>query len=113
MSLLSFSLLYCLNTNGFHVAVGLFSNRSYKMSTCGKNVGNCEEELPKKPVGLLSVNCRPIVSRQVFWRALLHNYQNVNDTRLMALYATFLFVTLSDMICYLLLNRHVIMESIC
>ena len=23
--------------------------------------GNCEEELPKKPVGRLSVNCRPTV----------------------------------------------------
>ena len=27
--------------------------------------GNCEEELPKKPVGRLSVNCRPTVDRQV------------------------------------------------
>ena len=27
--------------------------------------GNCEEELPKKPVGRLSVNCRPSVDRQV------------------------------------------------
>ena len=27
--------------------------------------GNCEEELPKKPVGQLSVNCRPSVDRQV------------------------------------------------
>ena len=26
---------------------------------------NCEEELPKKPVGRLSVNCRPSVDRQV------------------------------------------------
>ena len=25
--------------------------------------GNCEEELPKKPVGRLSVNCRPTVGR--------------------------------------------------
>ena len=31
---------------------------------CGK-LGNCEEELPKKPVGRLSVNCRPSVDRQV------------------------------------------------
>ena len=29
------------------------------------NMGNCEEELPKKPVGRLSVNCRPTVDRQV------------------------------------------------
>ena len=27
-------------------------------------VGNCEEELPKKPVGRLSVNCRPTGYRQ-------------------------------------------------
>ena len=26
--------------------------------------GNCEEELPKKPVGRLSVNCRPTVDQQ-------------------------------------------------
>ena len=25
--------------------------------------GNCEEDLPKKPVGRLSVNCRPSVGR--------------------------------------------------
>ena len=62
-------------------------------------VGNCEEELPKKPVGRLSVNCRPTVGRhtadsrpivgrlsvdrrptvdrQVFWGGLLHNYPYV------------------------------------
>ena len=28
-----------------------------------KKLGNCEEELPKKPVGRLSVNCRPTVGR--------------------------------------------------
>ena len=28
-------------------------------------VGNCEEELPKKPVGRLSVNCRPTFDQQV------------------------------------------------
>ena len=27
--------------------------------------GNCEEELPKKPVARLSVDCRPSVDRQV------------------------------------------------
>ena len=27
-------------------------------------IGNCEEELPKKPVGRLSVNCRPTDYRQ-------------------------------------------------
>ena len=26
--------------------------------------GNCEEELPKKPVGRLSADCRPTVDRQ-------------------------------------------------
>ena len=29
-----------------------------------KSKGNCEEDLPKKPVGRLSVNCRPSVDRQ-------------------------------------------------
>ena len=29
------------------------------------HLGNCEEELPKKPVGRLSVDCRPTVDRQV------------------------------------------------
>ena len=33
-----FSLLY--KTNRFHVAVRLFSNRSQKMSKCGKNISN-------------------------------------------------------------------------
>ena len=28
-------------------------------------LGNCEEELPKKPVGQLSVNCRTTVDQQV------------------------------------------------
>ena len=59
-------------------------------------LGNCEEELPKKPVGQLSVDCQPTdyrqvtdrlptgyqqtadsrstVGRQVFQGALLHNY---------------------------------------
>ena len=36
-----------------------------ELSFKGKNIGNCEEELPKKPVGRLSVNCRPTVDRQV------------------------------------------------
>ena len=30
-----------------------------------RSLGNCEEELPEKPVGWLSVNCRPTVDRQV------------------------------------------------
>ena len=30
----------------------------------GLLIGNCEEELPKKPVGRLSVNCRPTGYRQ-------------------------------------------------
>ena len=36
-------------------------------STASQNTnsnGNCEEELPKKPVGRLSVNCRSTVGRQ-------------------------------------------------
>ena len=28
-------------------------------------IGNCEEELPKKPVGPLSADCRPTVGRQL------------------------------------------------
>jgi len=32
------SLLY--KTNGFHVAMHLFSNRSQKMSKCGKNISD-------------------------------------------------------------------------
>ena len=28
-------------------------------------MGNCEEELPKKPVGRLSADCRPTVGRQL------------------------------------------------
>ena len=39
------------------------------------NSSNCEEELPKKPVGRLLVNGRSTVGRQVFWGALLHNYR--------------------------------------
>ena len=63
MSLLTFSLLYCLNTNGFHVAVGLFSNRPYKMSTCGKNVGNWVIVKKSYPKNLLAY-CRSTVNRQ-------------------------------------------------
>ena len=29
-----------------------------------ESIGNCEEELPKKPVGRLSADCRPTVDRQ-------------------------------------------------
>ena len=60
------------------------------MSDCHLHVtgyGNCEEELPEKPVGRLSVDCRPSDYRQVtnklptatdsrpagFMGALLHN----------------------------------------
>ena len=28
-------------------------------------MGNCEEELPKKPVGRLSADCQPTVDQQV------------------------------------------------
>ena len=44
--------LYCFNTSVVRTVLLLDSSS-----------GNCEEELPKKPVG-----------RQVFWGALLHNY---------------------------------------
>ena len=42
--------------------------------------GNCEEELPKEPVGRLSADCWSIVGRQVFWGALLHNYRIFHDS---------------------------------
>ena len=42
------------------------------------SLGNCEEELPKKPVSRLSVNCRPSVDRQVT-DSLLTAYQQVTD----------------------------------
>ena len=38
--------------------------------------GNCEEELPKKPVGRLSVNCRPTGYRQVKKKEKLRNLQS-------------------------------------
>ena len=41
-------------------------------------LGNCEEELPKKPVGRLSVNCRPSVDRQVT-DSLPTAYQQLTD----------------------------------
>ena len=41
-------------------------HEAVKLNNKGKCIiGNCEEELPKKPVGRLSVNCRPSVDRQV------------------------------------------------
>ena len=42
-----------------------------------RGLGNCEEELPKKPVGRQLTDSRPTVDRQVFWGALLHNYRGL------------------------------------
>ena len=36
---------------------------TYLLQYC--TMGNCEEELPKKPVGRLSADCRPTVGRQL------------------------------------------------
>ena len=45
------------------------SNRNEELNDVGSEdyaeEGNCEEELPKKPVGRLSADCRPTVYRQV------------------------------------------------
>ena len=41
-----------------------FLGTSQETTTTTEDFGNCEEELPKKPVGRLSVNCRPTVGRQ-------------------------------------------------
>ena len=46
-------------------SVLLSSCHSVCPSVVTPSVGNCEEELPEKPVGRLSVNCRPTVDRQV------------------------------------------------
>ena len=39
-------------------------NAEMRQNFC-RQMGNCEEELPKKPVGRLSVNCQPSVGQQV------------------------------------------------
>ena len=31
------------------------------------NMGNCDKELPKKPVGQLLAVCWPSISQQIFW----------------------------------------------
>ena len=48
---------------GHNLKNSLSSNTLWIWSS--RSIGNCEEELPKKPVGQLSVNCRPSVDRQV------------------------------------------------
>ena len=64
----SFSQLVGLFDASLYSYVGLllkysqFINVSLAMFFCRK-VGNCEEELPKKPVGQLLVDCRPSVGR--------------------------------------------------
>ena len=47
----------------------------------GQFMGNCEEELPKKPVGRLSVNCRPSVDRQVTGSLPIANQQVTDRLR--------------------------------
>ena len=42
----------------------MFSMIDFDHFVTSWNNGNCEEDLPKKPVGRLSVNCRPSVDRQ-------------------------------------------------
>ena len=39
-------------------------NSCPRVTPKGDAIGNCEEELPKKPVGRLSAVCRPTVGRQ-------------------------------------------------
>ena len=49
----------------FHESINFWKDLPLlKMSTHNPLIGNCEEELPKKPVGRLSVNCRPTGYRQ-------------------------------------------------
>ena len=47
-----------------HVNLTLTSKRHIWKLLWSSSTGNCEEELPKKPVGQLSVNCRPTVGPQ-------------------------------------------------
>ena len=49
--------------------------------TQSTTLGNCEEELPKKPVGQLSVNCWPSVDRQVTDSLLTANQQVTDRLR--------------------------------
>ena len=39
--------LFLYKTNKFHVALRLFSNRSQKMSKCGKNIGDTQDFITK------------------------------------------------------------------
>ena len=57
-----FTALSCFETNIYlHVFLpGVLRSQANKAYF----VGNCEEDLPKKPVGRLSVNCQPSVDRQ-------------------------------------------------
>ena len=62
-------------------AIYLFTLAHYKETLDKQNknyshIGNCkEDEHPKKAVGPLSANREPTDGRQIFWAALLHNYQ--------------------------------------
>ena len=49
------SLLY--KTNRFHVAVGLFSNRSQKTSKCGKNKKVAHEAIAECVTDVLNFQC--------------------------------------------------------
>ena len=60
-------------------------------------MGNCEEELPKKPVGRLSVNCRPTHYRQ-FTDRLPTAYRQAtdkNDAKVVLLHKPIAFLTFS------------------
>ena len=51
--------------SGGNQTMHIFQTQVTSLQGSGRKTGNCEEELPKKPVGRLSVNCRPSVDRQV------------------------------------------------
>ena len=56
--------------NGVYVGCLFRQQSRLKKNKCDNlaynaKMGNCEEELPKNPVGRLSVNCRPTVDRQL------------------------------------------------
>ena len=73
-----FSLFWCLNLcpipypsacklkkcrHDYHCEKHYFNLPGLPLLTNNWQIGNCEEELPKKPVGRLSVDCRPSVGR--------------------------------------------------
>ena len=60
-SLCIFSILFSIHSQ--RCWQGEFVSQSNTSYVAGCFLGNCEEELPKKPVGRLLVNCRPTVGR--------------------------------------------------